>query len=302
LASVPSVLMIPDKSPADWSRFYDALEKMSVAEANVAAGINGRVLGLTGIPGTEEAAFAAANLDALLDDGEDALADQAFAKATVVFKKALYLARISGNSKAEDNILKKLVDALYQRREYVEALRYKIIAANKLKPVSNQSSGKDDEDKDPVDYANTLVEASVLAVLGQRFNDATKIMDEAEVIFANEGMTDQLGKIWQYRGINFENQLKYEDTIAAYKKSEQYYRKRKPEEAANQLLRIGNVYNRFLSNYQLAINYYDQLSKIFKHYESQTFTFLCNRRCYTDDTGELERGDPLPGNRGRSEN
>ena len=260
-AGIPSVLLVADAKGLDWSQFYDSLAKMSLAEAARKGAVKGRVLGLAGVPEAEEVAFSQNNFETLFEEAEDALADQDLANAVIGLKKSLYLGKRSGNTKLEDQVLKRLVTVLFQMRDYGEAFRYQQMIAAKLKPIPQAS---DADDLDPVDYANAVVDAAVLAVRANKFDEATRLLDEAEAIFNEEGMTDQVAKIYQYRGINFENQRKYDDTITAFKKAEELYRKRKPEDAAAQLLNIGNIYNRYLSQYQKSLEYYDAAILEFK--------------------------------------
>ncbi|MBM4250352.1 MAG: CHAT domain-containing protein [Deltaproteobacteria bacterium] len=260
-AGIPSVLLVTDGAGADWSRFYSDLGQMSLAEATRLASIKGRVLGFAGIPGTEEKSFAADQFDPLFEAAEDALADQDLNAAIVTYKKALYLATRLADTKRQDQVLKRLVTVLFRERNYAEAFRYQMWIAKPLKPTG-QTDGK--EELDPVDYANAIIDAAVLAVRANKFDDATRLLDEAEIIFVDEGMNDQVAKIYQYRGINFENQRKYKETIIAFTKAEELYRRSKPEESANQLLNIGNIYNRYLSEYQIALEFYGKSIDVFR--------------------------------------
>jgi CHAT domain-containing protein/Tfp pilus assembly protein PilF len=252
-AGVPSVLLVTDGKGFDWARFYSSIGNMSLAEAARQTAVKGRVIGLGGIPASDEENFARDNFEPLFEEAEDALSDQDLGAALIGYKKALYLAKRTADAKRQDQVLKRLVTVLFQQRNYAEAFRYQMIIAQRLKPGS-QVDAK--EELDPVDYANAVVDAAVLAVRANKYEESTQLLDEAEVIFNDEGMTEQVAKIFQYRGINFENQRKYDDTITAFKRAEELYRKRKPEDAANQLLNIGNIYNRYLSQYQKALEYY----------------------------------------------
>ena len=261
----PTVLLVNEQKTVDWKKFYKALGTMSMAEAKTDARVSGRILGYPGIPAQDEVSFAKSHLEGSSEEAEDAAADRDFETAAFAYKRALYYAQRLNDQKSEDILRKKLVGVLFQKRDFDAALRYQLIIAAKIKPHPGAAGTKtNDVDLDPVDYANAAVDAAVLAVRANHFAQASKLFDEAEAIFTEDGMTDQLGKIWQYRGINFENQKKYEDTIAAYTKAEGFYRQRKPEEAANQLLNIGNVYNRYLSSYQKALEYYNQAAISFQ--------------------------------------
>ena len=79
-----------------------------------------------------------------------------------------------------------------------------------MKPAAKGQPG---DDKDAVAYGNSVVECAVLAVRASQFEEAEGYLNEAEVIFTAEDEPAQLGKIAQYRGINFENQKKYAETI-----------------------------------------------------------------------------------------
>ena len=261
----PTVLMVNDSKNVDWKKFYKALDTMSMAEAKSEAHVSGRILGYSGISAQDEASFARSHLEGASEEAEDAASDRDFESAAFAYKRALYYAQRLDDQKSEDLFRKKLVGVLFQKRDFGAALRYQLMVADKLKPHPVAAGIKaQDADLDPVDYANAVVDAAVLAVRANHFEQASKLFDEAEAIFAEEGMSDLLGKIWQYRGINFENQKKYEDTIAAYAKAERFFSQRKPEEAANQLLNIGNVYNRYLSSYQKALDYYNQAAISFQ--------------------------------------
>ena len=261
----PTVLVVNEQKSVDWERFYKVLGTMSLAEAKTEARVSGRILGHPGISAKDEVSFAKSHLEGASEEAEDAASDRDFDTAAFAFKRALYYAKRLDDQKSEDLLRKKLVGVLFQKRDFDAALRYQLMIAEKMRPRPGAAGAKTQvEDLDPVDYANAAVDAAVLAVRANHYEQASKLFDEAEIIFAEEGMTDLLGKIWQYRGINFENQKKYEDTIAAYTKAEEFYRQRKPEEAANQLLNIGNVYNRFLSSYQKALEYYNQAAISFQ--------------------------------------
>ena len=261
----PTVLLVNEQKTVDWKKFYKALSTMSMAEAKTEARVSGRILGYPGIPAKDEVSFAKNHLEGASEEAEDAASDRDFEAAASAYKRALYYAKRLDDEKSEDLLRKKLVGVLFQKRDFDAALRYQLMIAEKLKPHPGAAGTKtQDADLDPVDYANAAVDAAVLAVRGNHFEQASKLFDEAEAIFTEEGMSDLLGKIWQYRGINFENQKKYEATIEAYTKAEGFYRQRKPEEAANQLLNIGNVYNRYLSSYQKALEYYNQAATSFQ--------------------------------------
>jgi len=265
-AGVPTVLVVDGKSPADWPTFYTALASSSVREAATSARLSGRVLGYPGIASKDEEAFAKGQLPKALDSAEDAKADQEFDAATVHYRRALYDAQRLGSADSEDLALKGLVQSLAQRRDYGSALPYQMRLAEHLNPAAATAlvPGAKKEDRDPVDFARSLLEAAALAVKSNQAEAASALLDQAEAIFKAEDMLDQLGKVWQYRAINHENQHRYPETLAAYEKARGYYAKVKPDEAANQLLNIGNVYSRDLSDSIKALEYFSQAADALK--------------------------------------
>ena len=270
-AGVPTVFMADAKRPPVWPAFYAALATSSVGEAAAAAQLSGRVLGYPGIAAKDEESFAKEQLPKALDAADDAKADQDFDTAAVLYRRSLYDAQRLSKGDSEDMALKGLVQSLVQKRDYEGALPFQLRLAERLNPAAQTpvTAGAKKEEKDPVDYARSLLEAAAIAVKGSQADVASRLLDQAEVVFKAEDMPDQLGKVWQYRAINFENQHSYADTLAAYEQARAFYAKVKPDEAANQLLNIGNVYNRDLSDSVKALEYYTQAADAFKALKKQ---------------------------------
>jgi len=263
LAGAPAAPPMVTADPkADWSAFYLGLADKGIGEAAMGAHLPGRLLGYAGIPAAEELGYAKAHLDKAMDEAEDAKADQDYDGAASAFKRALAFAKRTGQEKVEDKVLGSLVGVLNAKRDYEGALFFKKKILTKLRPAAKGS--EKDDDADPVVYANGLMDAVVLAVKSEKFPEAESLLSEAEAIFSAEKETLSLGKVWQYRAINLEGQKKYEETIEAYTKSYAIFAKVRPEDGAAQLLNIGNVYLNRLSNYAMALEYYDRAAAEFK--------------------------------------
>ena len=248
---------------ADWAKFYGSLEGHSVAEAVRLARIPGRVFGYAGVPSKEEAAFAKSALERATKDAADAAEDNDLVSQASALKRVYYYNTLLKNEDDADEAMTSLVETLYKRRDYGAALHFKLRLATKLKPADT-SAGAKKSDKDPVEYAKAVIDAAVLAVRALKSDDAARLLDEAEQILVVKKDVPLLGKVYQYRGINLENQKKYDATISAYKQSRDYYLQANPQQAAQRLLDIGTVYRNDLSNYPLALEYYDQAAAEFK--------------------------------------
>jgi CHAT domain-containing protein/tetratricopeptide (TPR) repeat protein/Tol biopolymer transport system component len=268
--SDPKAAAAEKAAQAVWTKFYAELASKSAGEAAHAAKLPGRIIGYVGIPGVEEKAWAEAHFDEAVEEAEEAYdEDQDFGAAAKAYKRALAFAQLLGKKDEEDEYLDKIVKALFQKRDYVGALHFKLKIAAKLKPLPKTDPKAKDDDRDPVDYGTALVDAAVLAVRGQQYGDAAALLAEAEAIFKDEEDDAQLGKILQYRGINFENQKRYAETIKSYEASRQHYAEVNPEQATYRLLDIGNVYRNNFSNYPKALEYYESAAREFKQQGKQ---------------------------------
>lgn len=249
-----AILVNQSAQGADWATFYTALNDKSLSEALHAAALPGRLVGYGGMPGSQEVAYAESKLDETVSEAEDAYDEGEFPAAVFAYKRAYYYALRTGKTDIEDASVGSLVKALFQLRDYAGALHYKRKIAAKLKPAPKGQPG---DDRDAVDYGSAIVECAVLAVRASQFDEAERYLSEAEVIFTEEDEPAQLGKISQYRGINFENQKKYAETIASYSKSRERYKVVNPEQAAQRLLDIGSVYLNRYSDYAKALEFYE---------------------------------------------
>lgn len=244
-------------APIDWAAFYKAMEGQPLSAALAASGIPARIFGYAGIPASEELAYAKEHLKEATTLAEEAADENDLDAAVSALRRAYYYNILLKDDAGADDAMGQLVDTLYKKRDFAGALHFKKKIAARLKVT--------DEDR----YAQALVDAAVLAVHAKKFDDATKLLDEAEAIFAKADEPAQLGKIYQYRGINFENQKKYDETIAAYTKSREIFLEETPKQGAQRLLDIANVYRNYLSDYPKALEFYDQAAQEFKKLDDQ---------------------------------
>lgn len=288
-AGAPSVIAVaPPKvdNPAfDWGPFYRALDGHPAAEALQTAAVPGRLFGYAGIPANEESAYAKSHVDAAIKDAETAVEDGELDLAASNYKRAYSYNIVLQQTDDADDILESLLGVLIKQRDYAGVLHFKRKIAEKIKPDPSKKG-----DKDPVEYAKVLTDAAVAAVRALRPEEATALLDEAEAIFLEDEDFAQLGKIYQYRGINFEGQEKYDDTIAAYKKSREYYLKSNPEQATQRLRDIGNVYANKLSDSSTALDYYNQAAPEFRQQKSDEayLTVSFDRAVMLNQVGQLE--------------
>jgi CHAT domain-containing protein/Tol biopolymer transport system component/Tfp pilus assembly protein PilF len=275
---------------AYWSKFYEILSKKTPVEAvhSLQSSFT-RLYGHFGIRDSDAKAYASEQLAEALSNAEDAYDEGEFTTAASNFKDAQFYKDIL--SQKDNDTLDRIVDSLVQLRNYPEALRFKMMAIDRLKP--NPTAANSSE-MDPNIYGDGLIEAAVLAVRGKRHLNAAALLDEAERIFEKENNLSKLGKIFHYRGIDAENQQDYDKTIYWYKKSQEYFQKLDSPESIQRSLNIGNVYNTKLSEYAKAIEYFDQAEEGFKRLGSSDYLpVLIDKASALSSVGQIEEATIL---------
>jgi tetratricopeptide (TPR) repeat protein len=246
---------------ADWNQFYSAIQTKSFGQVVKAQGSSMRLFGHPGFDMSREKELIADLVEDATEEANDALDDEAWAEASELFKRVYYYSIRTGETEEISDILDALVNSNYRQSKFEQSLHYKVKMAESIKT----SLDKDGEDSDYelVDYGEVTLDAAVLAVRAHKEVDAEKYLAIAEKIFEEEDDPEQLGKIYHYRGINLDNQSKYDETIAAYQKSYEIYQDADESKATQRLLDIANLYRNKKSDFSQALNYYDRASEGF---------------------------------------
>ena len=233
-----------DKS-VDWKLFYSSLGVKPIGSAGMESGL--LVMGHPGFSRETEMEYAKGNLDRYVEAGDDLLDEENWSAAAVKYKEALYLARVSANDIAIGDVLKKLVGVQYQLLSYDVALRFQEeIAERSLRQKKLQEMG------------DAYLDTAVLAVRAGELAKSDAALEVAEKYLSETGSTAAVAKVWHYRGISSEARRDYDKTIQFYMKSRELYSKAgMPKLATQRLVDAGTVYKEKLSNFPLALEYYD---------------------------------------------
>ena len=266
-AGIPTILMVPAvEAPkknednevigtewkarvADWAKFYSALDSQNFAAAVRSSSVPGRIIGFTGVSAEAAKAIAEDELEGILEEAAESFEDQAFAEAAILLRKSYIYSYILDKTSSFEDLLNRIYESHHKNRRFVDAVYYieKLIAfRSKAKEV--------DQDQ----LASDRLNAGISAVHGQMFEVADGFLKAAEDYFLPEEEWGYLARISEYRALNLSNQLKYQPSIDAYLKSYEYYLKSNPENAALKLLSVANIYSRYLSQYDKALEYFDR--------------------------------------------
>ena len=241
-----------DSAAAAWSSFYGELTSASSSEAVAKSGLLAVNIGYAGIAAAEENEFAAASFRPAVDRAELEFDEENWSASGASYKEALYYARILGKDAEMPDLLTATVGVLFKARDFSGALHFQ-------KQIAERAAHASLEGGDPLDEAEAVLNAAVLAVRGSEYAEAKILLDRCERIFEAESDMASLGKVWHYRGINAEGERQYDETIRAYEQSRKYYLEAGDDRmAAARLLDIGNVYKERLSNFPMALEYYDR--------------------------------------------
>ncbi len=272
-AGIPSILMVqgveaPKKNAdgdvvgtewkpkvSDWAKFYSALDSQNFAAAVRTASIPGRLIGFSGVDAEASKAIAEDELEDVLTEASESFEDQAFAESAILLRKAYIYSYILGKTDSFEDLLNSIYDSQHKNRKFVEAVYY----IEKLIALRSQAKEVDQDQ-----MASDRLNAGISSVHGQLFDKAEAFLKASEDYFLTEEEWGYLGRIYEYRGLNFSNQLKYQPAIDAYLKSYDYYLKSNPENAALRLLSVANIYSRSLSQYDKALEYFDRASSELK--------------------------------------
>jgi CHAT domain-containing protein/Tol biopolymer transport system component/Tfp pilus assembly protein PilF len=250
---VPTIIL-PRASRLDaeqWREFYTNVSSASVAEAVARTRFRVDLIGYGGVPVAKEMAFARARIDQAIEDAEIAFDDENWTQAAAYYKEAVWYADKIGRQEVIDSLLDGAIKSLFAAKDYRGALHFQMILANRLKSRD-----------DPFDHAEATQDAGILAMRAEDYEKALTLLDEADGVFSAEDEYPSLAKSWHYRALIREAQRRFEDTVAAYEKSREFFELASDElSAADKLLAIGNVYKEGMANYPAALDYYDRALK-----------------------------------------
>ena len=232
-----------DKKPVDWQPFYDNLGRGSVAQAVGSSKGSMQLFGYGGLRPSAELDWAKMHLPEAMEKKR--------------LREALYYALLLKDDEKIDELLLENRLAAQQKLNFAAALYYQEKILSRV------------EDPDDLDYADELQTAGGLAVSAGRYKLAHDYLTKSNAMFVEEEEPGQAGKGYKYLALNYEKQKKYHEAIDAFKKSrELYLEDEDAETAAARMLDIGNIYNRFLSDYASALEYYAKASEEFEAEEN----------------------------------
>ena len=263
---VPTQLVASEEldSPP-WSSFYEQLATKPAALAWQSYNLKGRLIGYGGVHPNHRTEFAKKQFDSLYEVAEDAYEDEDWPVASAAYRHVYHLANLLEDDRVAAQALEAMVGINYLMRDYNESRRYKLKQVE-LMQKSIAAVG-DASDYDQFDLGEAILDAAVLSVRGKTYGAAERLLAKAERIFKEEDEAALLGKVYHYRGINFQNRRSYKRAIAAYKKSRFYYQEEDPVEAAHRTLDIGNIYRNNLSKFEASLQYYRAAARTFAKYE-----------------------------------
>ncbi len=127
------------------------------------------------------------------------------------------------------------------------------------------------------------LDAAVAATKARRYDEAIKLLDDADRIFEKKDEPQGRGKAAFYKAIVLQRQGKFNDTLFQYGRSREHFQKAgDATQAARRLLDIGNVYKELLLDYERALAAYDAALR-----ELETQRDLAGMRDVEIDMGNL---------------
>jgi len=188
-----------------------------------------------------------AGLSRLLAEAEASFEIRSWRSAAESFKLALAMARQARQEKIIDEILPDLVDAQYALYDFKGAFEFQ-------REILDRALERDA----PLVTAAAAVKTAVIAARLRLFKEAEKQLAYAEVLFTEAKLDTELGQVYFYKAIVAQGKRAFQQTIADYQRSREFYQRAgNAKEAAARLLDIGNVYKEYLNKFDEALKHYD---------------------------------------------
>ena len=244
-------------SVGHWAEFYKNLGEEPLGL--VGGRNNLLVLGHPGFSKAREEEYASKNLMRYVDEADDFWDNDDAKAAAAKYAEALYLARKSANKAEVKSLLNKLVGAHYSLLDYDGALMYQEELASRASEVGATK-----------EIGEAFLGVAVLAVRAGKFDKSDEALKVAEENLLKSGAVADVAKVWHYRGIAAEGRQEYEKTISCFQQARDLYLKAgKPKLAGQFYVDIGTVYKEKLSNFPLALEFYEKARDDLEKLEDQ---------------------------------
>lgn len=209
-------------------------------------GCSVKVLGNPGINSKKELAYAKASLEARMVTANDAVDNEEWAKATLLWREAAFFAGKAGRGAELEESEQQGVQAAIKARAYPDALFFQqgIIARKLVEGDQEQIL------KSKIEYAKISVKA-------EQFELADSFFNEAIVARKQQRNFEEVGKLYQYLAVSAQGQRKYAEAASFFNLSHDAFRQAgQVEVAAGKLADAANIQKDALGDKTKALELY----------------------------------------------
>ncbi len=215
---------------------------------------NYRYYGFPGMSKVEKEEFAQTHFESNVSQGAEEFKNQNWEGAISYFEKALALVNYLEDQSSEDQLIKTIVQAAYNRGDYSKGIEYQ------KKVLTNSQDGED-----PEQLAEAHYFLGILYSRAEQYSSSVNHLKQALSIYQEYEILDKLAESYGTLGVVEENALDFDNALKALNASVKINEEIGEDlNRGKELRRIGRVNYLRLNKYAEAQKYFSEANSLFQ--------------------------------------